>query len=298
MSERRHMEISIESPVVTRLPGNFADWEVVAGIEDLARVARTADELGYHHLTCSEHVAIPDEIAAVRGGTYWDPLSVFGYLAAVTTRIRFQTHVLVLAYNHPMEIAKRYGTCDRVTGGRLILGMGVGSLQEEFDLIGATFDGRGERGDEAIRALRASLSTEHPEFVGDHYAYSGFILSPCAAQARVPIWIGGRTYRSLRRAVELGDGWVPFGIASDQIREWLARIADTEAWVARSESFDVVLRTPASIDAVRCPERTAEVVAELRGAGATNVMASFVPHSLEDYLEQLEAFAELVDDRS
>ena len=276
------MEISIESPVVTRLPGNFADWEVVAGIEDLARVARTADELGYQHLTCSERVAIPDEIAAVR----------------VTTRIRFQTHVLVLAYNHPMEIAKRYGTCDRVTGGRLILGVGVGSLQEEFDLIGATFDGRGERGDEAIRALRASLSTEHPEFVGDHYAYSGFILSPCAAQARVPIWIGGRTYRSLRRAVELGDGWVPFGIASDQIREWLARIADTEAWVARSESFDVVLRTPASIDAVRCPERTAEVVAELRGAGATNVMASFVPHSLEDYLEQLEAFAELVDDRS
>ena len=202
--------------------------------------------------------------------------------------------MLVLAYNHPMEIAKRYGTRDRVTGGRLILGVGVGSLREEFDLLGAEFESRGERGDEAIRALRSSLSTEHLEFHGDHYRYSGFVLSPCAVRQRVPIWVGGRTYRSLRRAVELGDGWVPFGIVSAQIGEWITRAKDTEAWAARAEPIEVVLRTPESIDAGRSPECTAEIVRSLRGAGATNVMASFAPHSFEDYLEQLEAFAELV----
>jgi len=287
------VDLSIESPVVTLVPGNFADWEAHAAIEDLARVARTADALGYHHMTCSEHVAIPDDVAAVRGGTYWDPLSVFGYLAAVTRRIRFQTHVVVLPYHHPMEIAKRYGTCDRVTGGRLILGVGVGSLREEFDLIDAEFDGRGARGDDAIRALRESLSTEHPEFHGEYYDYAGFLLSPCAAQERVPIWIGGRSHRSLRRAVELGDGWVPFGLTAAQVGEWIRRAMDTEAWAARPRPLDIVLRVPESVDALRHPDRTQEVIAEVRSAGATNIMARFVPRSLDDYLEQLAAFAEL-----
>ena len=76
---------------------------------------------------------------------YWDPLATFGYLAARTERIRFATHVLVLAYHHPLEIAKRYGTLDRVSNGRVILGVGVGTLKEEFDLIGAPFDDRGPR---------------------------------------------------------------------------------------------------------------------------------------------------------
>ena len=93
-----------------------------------------------------------------RGTRYWDPLATLGYLAARTQRIRLATNVLVLAYHHPLEIAKRYGTLDKVSNGRLILGVGVGSLKEEFDLLGAPFDDRGPRGDDALRALRASLS--------------------------------------------------------------------------------------------------------------------------------------------
>ena len=287
------MDLSIESPAVTLVPGNFAEWEARASIEDLANVARTADALGYHHMTCSEHVAIPDDVAEVRGGTYWDPLSVFGYLAAVTERLRFQTHVIVLPYHHPLEIAKRYATCDRVTGGRLILGVGVGSLREEFDLIDVDFAGRGARADEAIRALRVSLSNEHPEFHGEHYDYSGFVLSPSALQERVPIWIGGRTHRSLRRAVELGDAWIPFGLSAQQMSSWIGQAKDTEAWATRAEPLGVVMRSPDSLDAVRRPDHTRQIVADARAAGATNIMARFVPHSFADYLEQLAAFAEL-----
>ena len=124
------MKLGLITPVVTRLPRGHAKWEADAGITEIARIAREADRLGYDFLTCSEHVAVPVEVAKVRGGTYWDPLAVFGYLAATTERIRFATFVLVLGYHHPLAIVKRYGTLDSVSGGRLILGVGVGTLAE------------------------------------------------------------------------------------------------------------------------------------------------------------------------
>ena len=160
------MRLGIVTPVVTLLPRAQGPWERDAGLEAIAAVAEDADRLGYHHLTCSEHVAVPRAVAEVRGARYWDPLPTFGYLAARTSRIRLATHVLVLGYHHPLEIAKRYGTLDRVCGGRLILGVGVGSLREEFDLLGAPFDDRGARADDALRALRASLSQPEPAYQG------------------------------------------------------------------------------------------------------------------------------------
>ena len=181
------MRLGIVTPVVTLLPRAHGRWERDAGLEAIAAVAEDADRLGYHHLTCSEHVAVPRAVAEVRGGRYWDPLATFGYLAAKTARIRFATYVLVLGYHHPLAIAKRYGTLDRVSGGRLILGVGVGSLREEFDLLGAPFDDRGPRADDALRALRASLSQPEPAYQGDHYRYDGFVVDPRSLQERVPI---------------------------------------------------------------------------------------------------------------
>ena len=89
------MQLGIVTPVFTRVPGTHSSWEAEAGIEDAARIATKADELGYHHVTCSEHIGIPTEVAKVRGFTYWDPLASFGYLSAVTSRLRFLTHVVV-----------------------------------------------------------------------------------------------------------------------------------------------------------------------------------------------------------
>ena len=103
----------------------------------------TAESLGYDFCTCSEHVAVPVDVAEVRGGTYWDPLAVFGYLAARTIRIKLATFVLVLGYHHPLAIAKRYGTPDPVSGGRVILGGGHGWLEEEFELVGGALAGGG-----------------------------------------------------------------------------------------------------------------------------------------------------------
>ena len=116
------MRAGIITPVVTLNPRAHGTWEEAAGLPELTTLAEAADRLGYHHLTCSEHVAVPVEAAQRRGSRYWDPLATLGYLAACTSQIRLATHVLVLGYHHPLEIAKRYGTLDVVSRGRLILG--------------------------------------------------------------------------------------------------------------------------------------------------------------------------------
>ena len=278
------MRLSIGTPVVTMNPQVHGAWEEDASIEEIARVAETADRLGYHHMTCSEHVGLPAKELERRGARYWDPLATFGYLAAKTERIRFATSVLVLGYHHPLEIAKRYGTLDKVSNGRVILGVGVGSLKEEFELIGAPFDQRGPRGDDALRALRASLSKSEPAYHGEFYDFEGFVIDPCAVQDRVPLWVGGRTMLSLRRAASLADGWGPFSVPPAQAAEWLAKV-ETPA------GFEVVLPPTARLDPIAEPARTQDILAETAGFGATIVACGFKHSTLSEYLEKLEALA-------
>lgn len=282
------MKIGIASPVVTAVPGVHTDWEKTAGIEELAAVAESADALGFHHLTCSEHVAVPSEVASQRGGTYWDPLATFGYLAARTHRIRLATQVLVLGYHHPLEIAKRYGTLDAVSGGRLVLGLGVGSLEEEFALLDAPFENRGARADDALAALRASLSKREPAYRGPYYDFAGMIVEPHAVQTRVPLWIGGRTRISLRRATKHGDGWVPFGLGLEEMTSMLAA-AETP------DGFEVVLSTGRPLDPTGDPEGTTRRLERVAEAGATIISSSITARGVEHYREQLSALAALTD---
>jgi probable F420-dependent oxidoreductase len=280
------MRLSVGTPVVTMVPVGHAEWEETGTIADVARIAEAADRLGYHHLTCSEHIGVPAAEATRRGYRYWDPLATFGYIAARTQRIRLATNVLVLAYHHPLAIAKRYGTLDVVSGGRLILGVGVGTLEEEFDLLGAPFDDRGARGDDAIRALRASLSRREPSYRGEFYRFDGLVVDPCAVQDHVPIWVGGRTLRSLRRAAELADGWCPFATSAEQAEQWLRR-------VERPAGFDVVLGPRRRLDPIAEPRLAGDALGALAEIGVTIAMAAVVHHSLEHYLEQLEALAQV-----
>jgi probable F420-dependent oxidoreductase len=201
--------------------------------------------------------------------------------------------VLVLGYHHPLAIAKRYGTLDRVCGGRLVLGVGVGSLQEEFELLGAQFDGRGDIADDAMRALRASLSEPEPEYHGAHFDYEGFVVDPAAAQPRVPVWVGGRTARSLRRAVELGDGWAPFGLGTDELADALTRARDTDAWQARDTPIEVVLQNERPLDPLDEPDTVRERLERFSEIGATMLNCRFVHHSVVHYLDQLAAMADL-----
>src|ERR1700721_1406929 len=108
------MRAGIVSPVATLNPRFFQGWEAEAG-----------ERLGYHHVTCSEHVAVAADQLHLRGRSYWDPLATLGYLAARTQRIRLATHVLVLPFHHPLATAKRYGTLHRFSESRLVPRVGV-----------------------------------------------------------------------------------------------------------------------------------------------------------------------------
>lgn len=256
-------------------------------------IARAAEALGYDHITCSEHVAVPEDAVPVRGGRYWDPLATFGYLAAHTERIRLATDVLVLGYHHPLAIAKRYGTLDRISGGRLVLGLGVGSLEEEFGLLGAPFADRGARADDHLRALRASMSQRMPSYDGPYYRYSGMVIDPCAVQERVPFWIGGRTGRSLRRAIELGEGWCPFGLRADDVERLLTSARATAAWEERQQRLEIVLQNLRPLDPLGNPESARDTARALRDAGATMLSLRLVHHSVDHYIEQLAAMVDV-----
>ncbi|MEN3220503.1 TIGR03619 family F420-dependent LLM class oxidoreductase [Mycolicibacterium porcinum] len=272
------MRMGLSTPVVVQLPGVASAWEAEAGIDDLARIAAAADDLGFDYLTCSEHVAIPSTDAATRGAVYWDPLPTLAFLAAHTRRIRLATSVLVLGYHHPLEIAKRYGTLDRVSGGRVALGVGIGSLAEEFDLLGAAWPGRAARADDALRALRASLSTATPRYRGPFYDFQGMTVLPHAEQLQVPIWVGGRSAGSLRRAVDLADGWMPFGLSSREVRDLLAGV-DLPA------GFEVLLS--ASVDPEADPVGARAHLATLREAGATAITYAVRADNAHHYCDQL-----------
>jgi probable F420-dependent oxidoreductase len=266
------------------MPGAHAAWEATAGIAEMAQIARAADRLGFDHLTCSEHVAVPPAEAKVRGAVYWDPLATLGHLAGHTSRIRLATYVLVLGYHHPLEIAKRYGTLDRISGGRLVLGMGVGSLEREFELLGAPFADRGDRADDALRALRASMGRAEVEHHGPHYDFADLLIEPHALNPHVPFWIGGRTRRSLRRAVELAEGWAPFWLGPEALGREL-RAVDVPL------GFEVVGQPAGVVDPSADPGVVDDLLDRWASAGATVVDLHLVHHSLDHYLEQLEALA-------
>ena len=176
------MKFGIMTPVVSLVPGAHARWELDGTIDDVRRVAEAADRLGFEYLTCSEHMAVPFGGMDLPGPRYWDPYSTLGYLAACTSWIRLTTSVLVLGYHHPLEIIKRGGTLDRMCNGRLILGVGAGYLEREFELLGAPFEDRGERADDAIRAVRASFARRTPAYAGPYYQFDDIVVDPCGVQ--------------------------------------------------------------------------------------------------------------------
>jgi probable F420-dependent oxidoreductase len=288
------VQLGIVTPIVNLNPRFEAPaWERDGTMADVVSVAQEAERLGYGWVSCPEHIAIPEEVASVRGGRYWDPLVTLSFVGASTTTIGLLSHVLVLGYHHPLEIVKRYGTLDMASGGRVILGAGVGSLQAEFELLGAQFDGRGDRADDALRAIRASFGQSRPSYSGSHYRYSGFFVEPSGFERHLAIWVGGRTRRSLRRALELGDGWIPFGLGHDELAAMLGHEEVAAARAGRAERFDVVLAPEPALDPAGDPDAAATTVRSYAALGATALSLRFRHRSRAHYMEQLAAMAEV-----
>ncbi|SHN17784.1 LLM class F420-dependent oxidoreductase [Cryptosporangium aurantiacum] len=185
-------------------------YERWRGDADLSTVARLVEDAGFDAIAMSDH-PYPDKTWLAGGGHHsFDPFVSLSYMAAVTTRLRVMTYVLVGGYRNPYLAAKAIASLDTLSRGRTIVGMGAGYLESEFDVLGADFAGRGPTLEAAIPAMRAAWTgTDHP---GPRFAATGHEMLPAAVQqGGPPIWIGGNSAAARRRAVELADGWIPMG---------------------------------------------------------------------------------------
>ena len=188
------------------LPNNW-------GLEDPGAVVEfgvQAEALGLDSVWVNHHVINVGYIADRLGDRpYHDALTVLSWVGAATERVRLGTSVLVLPYLHPMVLAKTLATMDQLSGGRIIAGLGVGSLPEENEILGVDFEDRGARSDEFIEVMRELWSPGPASFAGKHYTVDEVIASPKPAQKDLDVWIGGSGAPARRRAARFGHGWHP-----------------------------------------------------------------------------------------
>jgi probable F420-dependent oxidoreductase len=209
-------------------------------------VARAADACGWDGLVVSDHVVHPEKIQSPYpytrdGAPRWeapapwpDPWVAIGAMAAVTDRIRFYTGIYVLPLRNPFVVAKAVGTAAVMSGGRVTLGVGVGWMKDEFDLLGQSFRNRGRRMDEMIGVIRTLWEGGMVEHHGEFYDFDRVQMSPAPA-APIPILIGGLSEAALRRVGRLGDGWISDIHTSEELREIVARIRGYRAECGRAD---------------------------------------------------------------
>jgi probable F420-dependent oxidoreductase len=183
--------------------------------------ACAAEEAGFESLWTVEHVVVPSDYASAypyspsgkmpgdEDMPIPDPLIWLSFVAAATSRINLATGILILPQRNPVVLAKELATLDHLAGGRMLLGIGVGWLEEEFDAIGVPFAERGRRTDEYVAAMRALWTQEKATFHGDFVGFDDCIMRPRPAQGSIPVHIGGHTEVAARRAGRLGDGFFP-----------------------------------------------------------------------------------------
>jgi len=203
--------------------------------DEAAALGRLAEAGGFESLWAPEHVvmsrapgATPYRGAAdgrmdrlARRGGIPDPLIWIAFVAACTTTIRFGTGVLILPEHHPVPLAKTVATLDHLCGGRLMLGIGVGELPEEYEAVGMEFSNRGRRMDEYIQAMRTLWRDDVASYHGTYVSFDRVECRPWPTRRAIPLLIGGASDAAIRRAATVGDGYFPYVVPDQDIREVL-----------------------------------------------------------------------------
>ncbi|WP_431047548.1 TIGR03619 family F420-dependent LLM class oxidoreductase [Streptomyces sp. P1-3] len=301
---RDRLSYGIQLPVQSQSTLYAESWEAGAGPADLVAVARAADRLGFAYVATCDHVGVPRRLAAAMGTVWYDPVATLAYLAAATERVRLLSHVAVVVLRHPLLTAKQYATLDRLSGGRLILGVGAGHVAEEFAALGVDFDRRGTLLDETVDALKAGLGPEEFwEFHGERLDVSGLGQAPRPAQLpRPPLWVGGSSPAALRRAAVRGDGWLPQGDPRDRLPELIARLRALRERAGIAEPAEIgAIAEPCYVGAPRWRvgrrtlagpgERIAESLRAYRAMGVDQVQVRFRSRDRGELTDQMAAFA-------
>jgi probable F420-dependent oxidoreductase len=266
-------------------------------------LAQEAERLGFESLVLPEHVVLAVEYSSLypynKSGrvplppdcVIPDPLDTLAYVAGVTTTLGLATGLLVLPWHHPLVLAKRAATVDRLSGGRLRLGVGLGWMREEIESGGVDFDSRGERADETIDALRAVWSADPrvgASFEGRHFSFSGVSSFPRPVQAAgVPIEVGGTSPPAIRRAARRGDGWLSLGLRGARLVEALGTLAEQAKRAGRDP--DAIEITLSGVSTSATVDRTA--LEEAGAIGARRIVINLMSADLGDALDELQQMA-------
>lgn len=206
--------------------------------EALVAFARELETLGVHSAWVSDHIAWPAEVAheypysadgsfpATPDMPWLDPLGTLLFVAGCTERIRLGTTVLILGYRPVVQTAKQVATLDVVSGGRAILGVGVGWMREEFEALQMPFERRGARADETLEAFRVLFSDPTPSYAGRYVRFPEVGFEPKPVQERLPIWVGGSTEAAFRRTARFGDGFHAAFQPRDEVAAAWARVRE------------------------------------------------------------------------
>jgi alkanesulfonate monooxygenase SsuD/methylene tetrahydromethanopterin reductase-like flavin-dependent oxidoreductase (luciferase family) len=191
-----------------RLGVNVPNFGPGTNPDVLRRWALTVEGLGFDLLMVSDHIAVTPDVAEQYPAPFYEPFTTLSWLAGLTRGIRLGTTVLIVPYRHPLLIARMAANLNDLSGGRLVLGVGVGWAREEFGALGVPFRDRGRLTDEHLLAIRAAWRDE-TDYRSGH----------------IPLWIGGNSDAALRRAVRLGDAWHPLRFTPGWMAEAAGRLA-------------------------------------------------------------------------
>ena len=294
---------------------------VLAGREGITTLAKRAEALGYDSVWVTDRMLIPVRSRSAYPysptGAFplgpdepWlEPLTAVTYLASITERINVGTSVLVIPYRNPIFTAKALATADYLSGGRVILGAGIGWWREEFAALGVPFEDRAARTVEYLRIMKEIWTKPRVAFEGRfaRIAEAGGVLPHPARQPHIPIWIGGHSDAALRRVVAVGDGWHPLGLRppvalhppelTAKVRQLsdMARAAGRDP-AAITISFKAPLKFEAAAGAARPPLSGSppQIVEDLRAyvaAGVQHFVLDFSVGTVPAMLEVLERFA-------
>lgn len=193
----------------------FAPQEFLT-MQAVTDVAKTLERAGFDGGNVTDHPCPTARWLNAGGHDAQDPFVMLSLLAAVSTKLRLQTGILVLPYRNPFIVARAAATLDVFSGGRLTLSMGAGYLKGEYFALGADFERRNETMDEYLKAMKAAWTGEEFNFEGTGYSARGNQVRPRPIQTpHPPLYIGGNSKRAIRRVVELADGWNPFFTAAE-----------------------------------------------------------------------------------
>ena len=290
--------------------------------DNLKIMAQTAEKNGFDSIWVSDHIVIPTDIAPLYpysdsgelpfdgDSPYCEPLTTLAYLAGVTSSVCLGTHVLVLPYRNPVLAAKMVSTLDFLSGGRVILGIGAGWMEEEFEALDSPpFPDRGRVTDEYIALYRELWTNPTPEFKGQFTHASGYKFSPRPVQpSGIPIWVGGHSGPAIRRAAKLGDAWLPIGLRGtaglepDELKAKIDLLSSLAEKAGRDPaSISVCFSTDLGFDynsndsgrrtLSGNPEQIARDIRRYNEVGVDYFLFSYRSGSVDEALESMEQFA-------